>query len=248
MDKTKINSLSIVIPCFNEPENVPLLIQHIKKIIETINFKLEVIIVDGCSSDNTPEILKNELNSLDPEVFKLILQQKKMGYGYDIIEGLKLAQNDVLSWTHADMQTDIADVIEGFKIFQSTYKSDPSLKFLVKGKRRGRPILDVLLTFGMQVSVLFLLKISLYDINAQPKIFSRYFFESFLKNDSPDDFSLDLYALSQAKRNSYKILSFPVSFKKRLLGVAKGGGGSMKNRINLIKRTFKYILNLSRQV
>ena len=244
MDKRKIENLSLVIPCFNEPENIPLVIEQLKKIVYTSPFMLEIIIVDGCSTDTTPQILKKEFDSLNPDNFKLVLQQERRGYGYDIIAGLNIATHDVMAWTHADMQTDINDVILGLQLYQSLLDDNPSAKILIKGKRVGRPLLDVILTFGMQLCSLFLLRSNLNDINAQPKIFSRTFYESFLKTGSPHDFSLDLFALIQAKRNKFSSHSFPVDFKKRLLGKAKGGGGSLKNRVNLIKRTLKYIFKL----
>ena len=51
-----------------------------------------------------------------------------------------------------------------------------------------------------------------------------------------------------AKQNNYKIIEEPVNFNKRLYGEAKGGGGSIKNRIALINRTFKYILKLREKI
>ncbi len=97
---------------------------------------------------------------------------------------------------------------------------------------------------GMQMATLFIIKKQLSDINAQPKLFSRDFYNKFLKSNAPKDFSLDLYTLYQAKSHQMSILEVPVFFHKRKFGEAKGGGGSWKNRIRLISRTFKYIFEL----
>ena len=104
----------------------------------------------------------------------------------------------------------------------------------------------MLLRTNLILIVFFLLKVRLNDINAQPKIFHRSFYDKFLKDRSPKDFSLDLFALYEAKTNNYEIISFPVHFKKREFGVAKGGGGSLINRWNLVKRTFRYIYRLKK--
>ena len=82
-------------------------------------------------------------------------------------------------------------------------------------------------TFGMQVMVWLVLRKPLVDINAQPKLFSRRFYDRYLKDDPPSDFSLDLFALYQAHIHDYKIRVLPVYFKKRLYGEAKGGGGEV---------------------
>lgn len=87
----------------------------------------------------------------------------------------------------------------------------------------------------------------LTEVNAQPKLFSKAFFEQFEKQ-APNDFSLDLYFLFKAKRHG-SIVDFPVFFSKRVAGEAKGGSGSsFKTRWKLIKRSFKYIFELKKQV
>ena len=247
MDQGVGKNLSLVIPCFNEPENIPLLIDQLKGIVTSLPFELEVIIVDGCSDDSTPQILEAEFKNLNPKNFKLILQTERKGYGYDIVAGLKTAKHNIFAWTHSDMQTDINDVVSGFNLYQSLLEQDKFAKILVKGRRIGRPLLDAILTYGMQFITLLALKKNLNEINAQPKIFSKEFFESALKNNAPDDFSLDLFMLTQAKKNQYSFHSFPVRFNRRQLGEAKGGGGSLKNRWNLINRTFQYILKLRKE-
>ena len=131
-----------------------------------------------------------------------------------------MAKYSVLAWTHADLQTDPVDVVTGFKM----YLANQTENLVVKGRRKNRPLLDSFLTWGMQVFCLFSIKVSLTDINAQPKIFSNQFYQSFLRENAPADFSLDLFLLYQARINDFKIVDFPVSFDRRKLGVAKGGG------------------------
>ena len=45
--------LSIVIPLFNESENVEELFFKITEFSKSVNFNFEIILVDGCSSDST---------------------------------------------------------------------------------------------------------------------------------------------------------------------------------------------------
>ena len=63
------------------------------------------------------ELLKEEFLSLDPKNFSLILLQSRNGYGFDILQGLKKAKHQILAWTHADLQTDVKDVFDGYKLF-----------------------------------------------------------------------------------------------------------------------------------
>jgi len=148
----------------------------------------------------------------------------------------------VLSWTHADMQADPADVLAAFERF--TVRLDMSSCFL-KGRRIGRSFLDSIFTFGMSMLSSIALGQALFDINAQPKMFHR----EFLKRMShpPADFSLDLYALYIARSSGCVILDQPVRFGRRQHGAAKGGG-TLKGKLNLIRRTWSYIHRLRRDL
>ena len=232
--------LSIVIPIFNEEDNIPELFKRIKIFNTEVDFYHEFIMVDGNSSDASVSIIEKLTKEYTDINLSLIKMNKKHGYGYDIMTGIKAAQFDYLSWTHADLQTDINDLKIGYALIQNSKRD-----IVLKGKRKNRALLPELFTFGMQVYVYLKLGVSLSDINAQPKMFSRKFYEAYLIEEAPNDFSLDLYLLVMAKRNNIPISEFSVFFNKRIAGTAKGGGGSWRNRFSLIKRTVKYINNLS---
>lgn len=241
----KIN-LSIIIPCFNEAKNVAPVLGQLEKLVKYSQENIEIIIIDGGSTDNTPKELAEVFKKLPPENFKLILNKKRGGYGGDIIQALSNAKGKVLAWTHADLQTDPYDVISAYESYKKL--AIDNKKIFIKGARKNRRFMEVFFTLGMQIVSFLVLKKYLSDINAQPKLFDRNFYEKYLKTSYPGDFSLDLFALYQAKSNGYDIRTIPVFFKKRMHGEAKGGGGGWKMRLNLIKRTFKYIFELRKKI
>ncbi|MDA7796740.1 glycosyltransferase [Gammaproteobacteria bacterium] len=244
--KTKsTEGLSIVIPLFNENENVKHLVDKIIDFKNTIDFNFEIILVDGCSNDGTQNSLLNSIQSNNlHECINLVLMNSKEGYGHDIMSGLMQSKFNHMAWTHADLQTDLNDVMKGFYIL----KNNPST-IIVKGNRKGRKLIDSFLTKAMQIYTFFKIGLNIHDINAQPKIFSRDFYDLLIsKKNAPKDFSLDLFMLIHAKKENYLIKSFTVKFNKRKFGVAKGGGGSLKNRIDLIKRTLRYINDTSKKI
>lgn len=163
-------------------------------------------------------------------------------YGFGIMSGIRHATGEVLSWTHADLQTDPADVLAAYDRFAR--EREMSRCFL-KGRRIGRNPLDAFFTFGMSVVSSLTLGQWLSDINAQPKMFHRSFLGQM--TEPPDDFSLDLYVLYLARKLGLNILEQPVHFGGRTYGQAKGGG-TLKGKIRLTKRSWKYILELRRKL
>jgi glycosyltransferase involved in cell wall biosynthesis len=233
-------NLSIVVPCYNEAQNIPFIIEAFSKIVKN-NTGVEVLLVNNGSTDNSAIIFKNELTKLELSNIKLITIAQNQGYGYGILEGLQNATAPVLSWTHADLQTDPFDVIKAYEL----YKELGNEMVLVKGKRRKRNFIDAFFTQCMQVYCNFKLSTALHDVNAQPKLFSRKFYDN-IKLEAPQDFSLDLFFLYKAQHIGI-IKTIDVFFKNRLYGEAKGGG-TMKGKIKLIKRTLSYINELSKKV
>ena len=155
--------------------------------------------------------------------------------------GLQKANGNVLSWTHADLQTNPNDLIEGFKLFDSSGTKDT----FVKGERYGRKYSDVFFTIGMSFFESILLKKKLWDINAQPTIFSKEFFLKW--KNPPNDFSLDLYAYYFALNENFKIKRFKVFFGKRAHGVSNWNV-DWKSKIKFIKRTLDFSFKLNKKL
>jgi glycosyltransferase involved in cell wall biosynthesis len=234
--------LSIIIPCYNEADNLVALFNSLDPVYNIFN-DLEIILVDNGSSDNSEKVFEVELQRRDKNVFKIIKVEKNIGYGFGILSGLRNANGDILAITHADRQTDPMDVLEALKI----YSSQNNDMLLVKGYRKNRKITEAFFSWTMALISSMALGKRLTEINAQPKLFSKRFFLSVEKN-APYDFSLDLYLLYHAKQKGM-ILDFPVYFAKRVAGEAKGGSGSSwATRKKLIKRTLKYIFELRKKI
>ena len=226
-------NISLVIPCFNEARNLPFLY---KKLLKLLDYeKIEIILVDNGSLDETFSIIKSF--QIKNKNFKILRVDKNIGYGNGILEGLKVASGDILSWTHADMQTDPNDILRGLKFFSKNNK-----EIFVKGFRKGRPYLDKLFTFFMSIYCSFKLGNFYRDINAQPVMFHSSFYKSWI--NPPKDFSLDLYVYFMAKKLNYKIYKFPVVFRNRLYGLSSWNI-NFSSKLKFIERTIKFTNNLA---
>lgn len=233
--------LSVVIPCYNEEKNIPLIVNRLEELIEN-RADIEILLVNNGSTDNSKSVLETITNGLDK--INIVDVPINKGYGFGILEGLKDAKGDVLSWTHADMQTDPKDVFKAYDLYLESIDRENKEVF-IKGKRKNRNKFDQFFTWGMQVLASIQLKEPLNDINAQPKLFSREFYNS-IKEDAPYDFSLDLYFLYHAKKRC-RIYEVPVVFADRIHGEAKGGG-TFKGKLKLIKRTLLYMSSLKKRI
>ena len=219
--------LSIVIPCFNEEDNIPLLIDKFN--VYSSEYSFELILVDNGSNDNTWDLL----NKLLPKhkFLKILKIENNIGYGDGILKGLAIGKGNYLGWTHADLQTDINDVFNALKLIK---KMNFPENIYIKGKRKNRNIFDQFFTTGMSIIESLWLGVTLWDINGQPNVFPKNFFK--LWEYPPKDFLLDLYSYSLAKKMGFSIKRIDVIFKKRKFGISSWN-------INL-KSKFIFICNI----
>jgi|TARA_B100001093_G_scaffold10343_1_gene9661 glycosyltransferase involved in cell wall biosynthesis len=238
MEKKEIK-LSIIVPCFNESENIPLVFEKFHNRINRSD--IEVLFINNGSTDNSEEIFDHLIPNYS--FARVIKIKKNIGYGFGITTGLEEAKGKFIGYMHADMQTDPNDMLKALKILEK--QTDPK-NCLIKGDRKGRSIFDQIFTLGMSLFESIYLGSKLWDINAQPNIFHRGFFD-IIKHNCPKDFSLDLYILYMAKKKNLNVIRFDVKFPKRTYGISKWNTGVIA-KWKFIKRTIDFSIKLKKEL
>jgi dolichol-phosphate mannosyltransferase len=101
-------TLSLVIPCYNEEDNLRPLIAAIHQAVEPLKLPYEVIITDDCSRDKSWEILK-ELAGADSRI-RVQRLASNCGESAAMWAGLKAARGQSLATLDADLQNDPKDL------------------------------------------------------------------------------------------------------------------------------------------
>lgn len=227
--------ISIIVPCYNEEKNLKKLVNKFDEFNHK-QYDLELILVNNGSTDNSALLMKYLKQKYSYVRTKSV--KTNQGYGYGILSGLSIAKGDYLGWIHADLQFEPKEICKAIDYLKQNHFPN---KIFIKGKRQNRPLIDNFFTICMSLYESILLKEKLWDINAQPIVFSRDLYEKW--NEPPYDFSLDLYAYYTAVKNNYKIWRFNVKQHNRESGISSWNTG-MGARFQLIKRVIKYSINL----
>jgi len=100
--------LSIVIPVYNEEENVEPLIREINGILATLDKSCEIVAVDDGSKDGTFSAL-SRLHCIEPSL-KVVRLRRNFGQTAALAAGLAYAQGEIIVLMDGDGQNDPADI------------------------------------------------------------------------------------------------------------------------------------------
>lgn len=92
--------ISVIIPTYNEKDNIPRLTQRIGRVLSGYNY--EVIFVDDGSPDGTADVVKN-LAISNPKL-RLVRRPRKMGLGSAVLAGIRVSSYDKIIVMDADLQ------------------------------------------------------------------------------------------------------------------------------------------------
>ncbi|MBP2097215.1 glycosyltransferase family 2 protein [Enterococcus rivorum] len=95
--------LSIVVPCYNEEESIPLFFKEVEKISGQIKQRVEYIFINDGSKDQTLDVLR-ALHKENPEKVRYISFSRNFGKEAGLYAGLKEAKGDFITVMDVDLQ------------------------------------------------------------------------------------------------------------------------------------------------
>jgi glycosyltransferase involved in cell wall biosynthesis len=217
-------NLSLVIPIFNEEENLPLLFDAIYNTLNALGQSWEVILVDDGSQDNSLSVLR-EYAQNDSDHVRVISFRRNFGQTAAIAAGLDYAQGETIILLDADMQNDPADIPMLLAKLDEGYD-------LVSGWRKSRKDNAITRNFPSMIAnwiISHVTGVHLHDYGCTLKAYRRDVLEGFRLYGEMHRF-IPVFASSVGA----KIAEMPVNHQPRKFGKAKYG----------LERTTKVILDL----
>lgn len=95
--------LSIIVPCYNEAESLPLFYKETQKVVATMDVEAEYLFVNDGSSDQTLTVIK-ELYDADPKQVRYLSFSRNFGKEAAIYAGLQHSEGDYVTLMDADLQ------------------------------------------------------------------------------------------------------------------------------------------------
>jgi glycosyltransferase involved in cell wall biosynthesis len=216
--------LSLVIPVYNEEENLPILMEAICASLQPLNRDWEVIFVDDGSTDRSVDVLKR-LVEANSEHARAVIFRRNFGQTAAIAAGIDHSRGSIIILLDADLQNDPADIPMLLDKLDEGYD-------LVSGWRKDRQDNKFTRTIPSNIANGLISRVTgvhLHDYGCTLKVYRHDALEGFRLYGEMHRF-IPVFAHSVGA----KITELPVHHHARKFGKAKYG----------LERTIKVILDL----
>jgi glycosyltransferase involved in cell wall biosynthesis len=209
----KEHFLSLIIPSYKQEKNIVENVSSIKRVLDTIRYDYEIIVVVDGMVDKTFDLLKKEKI---PNV-KIIAYENNKGKSYAIRLGMHEAIGDYVMFLDAGREIDPNGISMLLEHMQ-WYEAD----IIVGSKRHPASIVDYSLTrkilsMGYYLFVKLLFGIKVKDTQAGIKIFKKKVLEKILPRLVEKKFAGDLEMLVVAKKTGFeRIYEAPIKLNYHL--------------------------------
>lgn len=232
----------LVVPAYNEAKNLEKLVNRAVEAAQISGYtseQFQLVLVNNGSADNSAQVMEQLQKTSVGPWFRVVTVTHNQGYGYGVHKGLKSTDAKYVAWSHADLQCDPNDAFKALKILEASTE-----KTLVKGVRSGRDWKDKMVSRVFELFARVLLGLKVYEMNAQPKVFSKDLL-GYVTNP-PKTFAFDLYVLYQAQKAGYEFKTVDVLFPPRIHGVSNWASNFM-SRYKTILGMINYMRQLGRE-
>lgn len=228
--------ISVVVPVFNEEENIKKLVKRIDASLRESNYLYELIFIDDHSTDKTALIIEN-LRQKYP--ISLFLKKGKKGKAYSLLEGFSYTAYELVAMIDGDLQYPPEAIPEMIK------KIDLGADIVVADRVERNTSLIRNITSG---AFMYLFGKVLHglscDVQSGLKVFKKDLIDSIYITPTP--WTFDLEFLAKARSLGYNIDTYPISFSSRKFGISKInliqaiseiGLGAIKTKIQLLNNS-----------
>lgn len=225
--------LSIVLPTYNELENIKIFIPQIEKTFSNIDH--EIIVVDDNSPDKTGECVL-ALNRQYGNI-KIINRKKKEGIGSALRQGYNYAKGTIIISSDADLSFSVEDMERLYEKINQGYDLVVGTRHSIKGSYYEMNRLSVKIKGAVSrtgnAALRILAGLNIHDFSANFRAIKRKAWEKIETRENTNVILFEM--IIKAKYNGLKITELPISFKNRVHG---------KSKLNLFKEIPKSILKV----
>ncbi|XP_060536392.1 dolichol-phosphate mannosyltransferase subunit 1 [Cylas formicarius] len=219
------NKYSILLPTYNEVENLPIIIWLLMKHLAASGYLFEIIIIDDGSPDGTLEAAQQLQKIYGNDKIVLRPREKKLGLGTAYIHGIKHATGNFIIIMDADLSHHpkfIKEFIEKQKT--KDYDIVTGTRYVGVGGVYGWDFKRKLVSRGANFLTQLLLRPQVSDLTGSFRLYKKHVLDDLIKSCVSKGYVFQMEMIIRARQKNYTIAEVPISFVDRVYGQSKLGG------------------------
>ena len=239
-----MSSISLVLPAYNEAENIEPLVAEAIPALEAATTPpeggvgaggdFEIIVVDDGSADDTAGVTRRLMETV-PQL-RLVPHAVNQGFGAAVFSGFIDAEKDWIFYTDADRQFVLSELARFVPLMD---QAD-----LIAGYRAPRrdPFMRVLYGKGWSTLCTLVFGYTVRDVDCGFKLFRREIIEHLAPYIDSRGATFSIEWLVRAKRAGYRFVELPVTHQPRVAGSQTGAN------LDVIVRAFRELIRFRTQL
>lgn len=213
---------SIIIPTYNEKENIGILISMIDSYLTKEKIQYEIVIVEDNSPDGTRLVVEQMIKLLGNSKLKLLNRSGKLGLGTAYIDGFNCTDGDYVFLMDADFSHHPKFLIDYIKKSENT-KADiiTGSRYIKGGGVNGWGVTRKLISRGANFFASFFLNPKVSDLTGSFRLYKRSIFTELLKEVNNVGYAFQMEIMVRAQYKNMKIEEVPITFVDRIYGESK---------------------------
>ena len=205
---SKVDLVSVVIPTLNEAGNI---LEAVTTIEKELTYPKEIIVVDGCSTDGTTEIVK------DASFCKLIIEPRR-GYGFALKTGMKHARGNIIVMVDGDGTYEVRHMN---RLLERMLEKDADMVLATRMYDPNKAMGFMNFVGNKIITLVFDLFYSqiLSDTQSGFRAISREAIDKVQLNEGDMAFATEM--LVQFAKEGYNMVEIPTTYKPRKYGKTK---------------------------
>eukprot|EP01016_Furgasonia_blochmanni_P016106 TRINITY_DN1914_c0_g1_i2.p1 TRINITY_DN1914_c0_g1~~TRINITY_DN1914_c0_g1_i2.p1 ORF type:complete len:370 (+),score=61.59 TRINITY_DN1914_c0_g1_i2:88-1110(+) len=237
------NKYSVILPTFNEKENLPIIIYLLFEMAEKENLDFEVVIVEDNSPDgtlkvnfhqvqgfhtNSPAQVAQELEKIYKGKIKILPRAGKLGLGTAYRDGLKLCDGNFIILMDADLSHHPKYLPEFIKRQRET---DADIvtgsRYRPSGGVYGWGLTRKLVSKGANFLASTFLASKCSDLTGSFRLYKREVIEKIIGSIVSTGYAFQMEIIIRANNHGYQVQEVPIVFVDRIFGDSKMGAGEI---------------------
>ncbi|VDD93577.1 unnamed protein product [Enterobius vermicularis] len=239
---SSVPNYSIILPTYNEKDNLPICVWLIMKYMNKTNCNYEIIIVDDNSPDGTLDVAKNLQKEYGAAKIVLKSRPGKLGLGTAYIYALQSAQGEFIILMDADLSHHPKFIIEMINL-QKEHNFDivTGTRYALGGGVSGWDLKRKFISRGANFLAQFLLNPGVSDLTGSFRLYRKSVLSQLISECVSKGYVFQMEMMVRANKMKCSVGEVPITFVDRFYGESKLGSQEIVDYLKGLFYLFAFV-------